>query len=90
MNLLTALDQDIEIVIRRNAPLAEDWSDQRRRSLIEFPMEQKRKFAPGRPRTFEAARRRVLTRFRKGLNLQWTPPASRDEVHDRGSRRRDG
>jgi len=37
MKLLTAVDQDVEIVIRRKAPLAEDWSDQRSCSLIELP-----------------------------------------------------
>jgi predicted XRE-type DNA-binding protein len=32
MNLLTALDQDVEIVIRRK-PRSRKWPDQRRRSL---------------------------------------------------------
>lgn len=32
---------------------------------------------------FDQARRRALTRLREGLDLQWTPPKSRDETHER-------
>jgi len=32
---------------------------------------------------YERARRRALARLRDGLDLGWTPPASRDEVHER-------
>ncbi len=32
-------------------------------------------------KAFDRARRRALARLRKGLDLGWTPPASRDEVH---------
>ena len=38
----------------------------------------KPKVTPRRRRTFEAARRRALSRLRNGLRLQWTP--SRDEI----------
>lgn len=34
-------------------------------------------------KAFDKARRRALARFRKGLDLQWTPPKSRDELHER-------
>jgi predicted XRE-type DNA-binding protein len=34
-------------------------------------------------RSFAAARRRALARLRKGLDLQWTPPQSRETLHDR-------
>src|SRR5688500_9919802 len=56
------------------APLAKRlagsaWSQPNR-----TPMAQKLKGAARRPRTFEAARRRALTRLRRGLDLQWTPP----------------
>ena len=34
-------------------------------------------------RTFERARRRALARLREGMNLNWTPPRSRDELHER-------
>jgi hypothetical protein len=37
MNLLTALDQDVEIVIRAEAPVAEGWPNQRRRGLNVAP-----------------------------------------------------
>ncbi len=32
---------------------------------------------------YDHARRRALARLGKGLDLGWTPPASRDELHER-------
>lgn len=32
---------------------------------------------------FDKARRRALARLREGLDLHWTPPKSRDELHER-------
>ena len=32
---------------------------------------------------YDEARRRALARLRKGYDLQWTPPVSRDELHER-------
>ena len=34
-------------------------------------------------KTFDKARRRALARLREGLDLHWTPPRSRDELHER-------
>ncbi len=34
-------------------------------------------------RAFDKARRRALARLRSGLDRRWTPPASRDELHER-------
>jgi hypothetical protein len=34
-------------------------------------------------KAFEKARRRALARLREGLDLQWTPPTFRDELHER-------
>ncbi len=34
-------------------------------------------------KAFEKARRRALARLRRGLDLGWTPPKSRDELHER-------
>jgi hypothetical protein len=34
-------------------------------------------------KTYERARKRALARLREGLDLQWTPPRSRDELHER-------
>lgn len=34
-------------------------------------------------KAFDKARRRALARLREGLDLQWTPPGSRDELHER-------
>jgi hypothetical protein len=32
---------------------------------------------------YQQARRRAEARLRKGFNLHWTPPRSRDELHER-------
>lgn len=32
---------------------------------------------------YEQARRRAIARLRKGLDLRWTAPRSRDELHER-------
>ncbi|HLI62263.1 MAG TPA: DUF6364 family protein [Terriglobales bacterium] len=32
---------------------------------------------------YEEAKRRALRRLRKGFDLRWTPPRSRDELHER-------
>ena len=86
MNLLTALDQDVEIVIRRK-PRSRKSA---RISVVAEHMALKPKTTPRQRRSFTSARRRAVARLRKGLDLQWTPPASRDALHDRGhgSRRR--
>ena len=34
-------------------------------------------------KAFDKARRRALARLREGIDLQWTPPTSRDELHER-------
>ena len=34
-------------------------------------------------RAYNQARRRALTRLRKGFDLRWTPPRSRQELHER-------
>jgi hypothetical protein len=34
-------------------------------------------------KAFDKARRRALSRLREGLDLQWTPSKSRDELHER-------
>lgn len=34
-------------------------------------------------RTYERARQYALARIASGYSLQWTPPASRDELHER-------
>jgi hypothetical protein len=34
-------------------------------------------------RAFDGAQRRALARLRTGMELQWTPPRSRDELHER-------
>jgi hypothetical protein len=34
-------------------------------------------------KAYEPARRRALARLREGYDLQWTPPESRDELHNR-------
>jgi hypothetical protein len=34
-------------------------------------------------KAFDRARRRALARLREGLDLRWTRPGSRDELHER-------
>ncbi len=34
-------------------------------------------------REYEAARQRAVARLDAGFDLEWTPPASRDELHER-------
>jgi len=34
-------------------------------------------------KTYDRARRRALARLREGLDLRWTPPRSRHELHER-------
>jgi len=34
-------------------------------------------------KAFDKARRRALARLHRGFDLQWTPPKSRDELHER-------
>ena len=34
-------------------------------------------------KAFSRARRRALSRLREGMNLNWSPPGSRDELHER-------
>lgn len=36
-----------------------------------------------RRKTYDRARKRALARLREGINMQWTPPRSRDELHER-------
>ena len=91
MNLLTALDQDVEIVIRRK-PRSRKSARISVVAAYDSQMARKTKATPRQRRSFTNARRRALARLGKGLDLQRTPPASRDALHDRdqGSRRRDG
>jgi hypothetical protein len=34
-------------------------------------------------KSYDQARRRALARLERGLDIQWTPPRSRDELHER-------
>jgi hypothetical protein len=34
-------------------------------------------------KTYARARKRALARLREGFDLHWTPPRSRDELHER-------
>jgi len=89
MNLLTALDQDVEIAIRPK-PRSRKVARISVVAAYALRMALKPKAASRQRRSFTSAKRRALARFRKGLDLQWTPPVSPDALHDRGqgSRRR--
>lgn len=34
-------------------------------------------------KAYHRARKRALARLREGMDLRWTPPRSRDEIHER-------
>jgi hypothetical protein len=34
-------------------------------------------------KAYEGARKRALARMKQGFDLRWTPPRSRDELHER-------
>jgi hypothetical protein len=34
-------------------------------------------------KTYDRARKRAMARLREGFDMQWTPPRSRDELHER-------
>lgn len=34
-------------------------------------------------KAYDRARKRALARLREGIDLRWTPPRSRDELHER-------
>lgn len=34
-------------------------------------------------KSYQQAQRRAIARLRKGFDLRWTPPRSRDELHER-------
>jgi hypothetical protein len=34
-------------------------------------------------KSYHRARQRALARLREGMDLRWTPPGSRDEIHER-------
>jgi hypothetical protein len=36
-----------------------------------------------RRKAYRHARKRALARLREGMDLRWTPPRSRDELHQR-------
>jgi predicted XRE-type DNA-binding protein len=82
VNLLTALDQDVEIVIR---PKPRSQKAARIRVVtpgnVDFARKQKAKLEGI---SFTQARRRALETLRRGLTLQWTPERSRQRLHERG------
>src|SRR5262249_30197325 len=82
MNLLTALEQDVEIVIRRK-PRSRKSARISVIAAYDLRMALKPKATTRQRRSFTIASRRAVARLRKGLDLQWTPPASRDALHDR-------
>ena len=74
MNLLTALDQDVEIVIRQK-PRARKVARISVVAAYDLPMALKPKATPRQRRSFTSAKHRALARLCKGRDLQWTPPS---------------
>jgi predicted XRE-type DNA-binding protein len=67
MTLVTSLGHDIEIVVRRTP-------QSRKTGRLHVAGAETESTA------YSRARRRALARLRHGLDLQWTPPRSRDEL----------
>ena len=80
MNLLTALDRDVEIVIRRKPVRGMLGLTS---SALQVPMVRKTKPVVEESRSFTMARRRALRRLRKGLDLRWISMHTRDELYRR-------
>jgi predicted XRE-type DNA-binding protein len=70
MTLVTSLGHDIEIVVRRRP-------HSRKTGRLHVGG------ADGERTAYGRARRRALARLRQGLDLQWSAPKARDEVHQR-------
>ena len=51
-------------------------------SISALLAEQLKQVVQGR-KGYQQARKRALTRLRKGFDLRWTPPTTRDELHER-------
>jgi predicted XRE-type DNA-binding protein len=70
MTLVTAVGHDIGIVVRRTPHSC-------RTGRLHVAGAETESTVYGR------ARRRALARLRQGLDLQWSPPKARDDVHQR-------
>ena len=74
-NLTVKLDE--ELVREARILAAEEGSS------ISAVLTRQLKHAVRERRDFARAKRRALARLREGLILRWTPPKSRDELHER-------
>jgi predicted XRE-type DNA-binding protein len=70
MGFVTALGDDVEIVVRR-------MPRSRKTGTISVAVVERERSA------FEQARQRALKRLGNGLNLHWSPSTARDDVHQR-------
>ena len=88
MNLLTALDQDVEIVIRQKPRARKVGQNQRRRST-RLADGSDTKDHPSAARIVHERQTPSARSNPQGARFQWTPPASRDARHDRAEDRGD-
>ena len=65
------LVRDIRILAAEDRTSISDWMAAR---LVEIVRQR---------RTYDRAKKTALTRLEKGMDLRWTPPRSRDELHER-------
>jgi predicted XRE-type DNA-binding protein len=87
MNLLTAVEQDVVIVVRKK-PRSRKVARISVVAAYDLQTARTPKGSPPQRKSFTTARRRALARLRKGLELQWTPSVSREALHERGRRSR--
>jgi hypothetical protein len=69
----------IEADLLREARILAAEEDSSISALLAAKLEQ----AVRERRGFQQARRSAVARLRKGFDLNWTPPHSRDELHER-------
>lgn len=74
-NVTLSLDRDL---LREARVLAA-----RRGTSVSRFLSEQLEFLVRRDMAYENAMRRALKRLEKGYDLGWTPPASRDELHER-------
>jgi putative addiction module component (TIGR02574 family) len=79
--LLDSLDTDVD----EDAEAAWETEVNRRVADLDAGVVQMIPWPEVRRRLFERARHRALRRLEEGMDLQWIPSASRDDVHDRES-----
>ena len=79
------MDKKVKITIRLDAELARKvraLAEAEKQSASSLLAAHLRQIVHER-KGYDRDRQRALTRLREGLGLQWTPPSSRNDLHER-------